>query len=90
MRARAARIGEAIPDDGELLAFAELIEDELLLVLPFAPRHEETDCAIAPDYRPDVVAEPHGERADDDAAAGTRKPFAGLAAMPDAQRGEKP
>lgn len=81
---------EAYPDDGEPLAFAELIEDELLLVLPFAPRHEETDCAIAPDYRPDVVAEPHGERADDNAAAGIRKPFAGLAAMLDAQRGEKP
>ncbi len=81
---------EAYPDDGEPLAFAELIEDELLLVLPFAPRHEETDCAIAPDYRPDVVAEPDGERADDDGAAGTRKPFAGLAAMLDAQRGEKP
>ena len=81
---------EAYPDDGEPLAFAELVEDELLLVLPFAPRHKETDCAIAPDYRPDAVAEPHMGRADDDAAAGTRKPFADLAAMLDAQRGEKP
>ena len=52
---------EGVSVDGETLSLIELIEDEILLALPFAPSHEAGECATAVDDE-DIEAEAPGER----------------------------
>lgn len=56
----------------ERLSLIEVIEEYLLLAMPFAPKHDE-DCLAVLRSEPVVVRENEN--------TGTRKPFAGLAAL---------
>ena len=59
----------ALAPDGRL-RLADLVEEELLLALPAAPRHEEGQClSLRKDERQEEFAEP------------TQRPFASLGAM---------
>lgn len=60
---------------GEMLDLAALVEDEVLLALPFAPCHAPGDCDAG--WRP---APPAGGD-DEDVRAGRPNPFAALAAL---------
>ncbi len=66
-------------DDGivcpsEMVAVADLIEDELLLALPMVARHESGQCAPEDDQLEDYQQEP-------EEPVETYKPFAGLAEL---------
>lgn len=60
--------------DSDMVAVADLIEDELLLALPMVARHESGQCAPEDDQLEDYQSEP-AEPVD------TYKPFAGLAEL---------
>jgi uncharacterized protein len=62
-------------EDDRPVAVKELIEDELLLLLPTTPKHEDDICAVADEYR----TEPQPEAAEQPEER--ENPFAVLAAL---------
>jgi len=54
-------------------SLSALVEDELILALPFTPAHREGECAIAPEYRSPAAPDQEGRT----------RPFAALSAIKD-------
>ncbi len=81
--------GEAVVSPpGETLDLAALVEDEVMLAMPFAPRHPAGTCQAARIPQPPAPADalPPGRRPAGEPAPREDNPFAVLAAL----RGEQP
>ena len=80
-----------VPAD-EMLDLAELVQDEVLLALPLAPRHAEQECApLGPETAPgmdDELNDASTAQEEPDVREREDNPFAVLASLKREQRGD--